>query len=58
VHCTSTLDRVGARSEVLTFNFPTRRHGFGDQNRAFNNERTFVVTRTAAPRKAPQSLNT
>jgi hypothetical protein len=58
VHRTCSVNRFGTRSKVLTFNFPARRNRFGDQNCTFNDECTFVVTRTAAPRKAPQSLNT
>jgi hypothetical protein len=30
MHLTCPVDWVGARSKVLTFNFPTRRDGFGD----------------------------
>lgn len=43
--------------EELTDTHPARSNRLLDQRPSFDDEETFFVTRTAAPEKAPQSLN-
>ncbi len=47
---------VGLGGDELRLALPTGRNRLGDEDRPFDDEATFVVTRTAAPDQAPQLL--
>ena len=52
-----TVDRFDPGRYVVGLDRPSGGNGLADQDFALDNERTFLGTRTAAPKKAPQSLN-
>jgi hypothetical protein len=62
-HAVNELEQLTIRyrfdtwSDVLGLDLPAGGHGLADQRRPFDDERTFLRTRTAAPQEAPQSLD-
>ena len=57
-HLARTVDvGAGVDRDVLLDERPSGGQRLGDEHRAFHDEATFVVTRTAAPDEAPQLLN-
>ena len=52
-----SVDRLDPGRYVVGLDRPAGGDGLADQNLALDDKCTFVGTRTAAPEKAPQSLN-
>ena len=57
VHDPGPGDRLDSGCDELTLDPAAGRHGLAHQDVAFDHQDTLVLTRTAAPQEAPQSLN-
>ena len=58
VHRASAVDCcIAPLRHELRVDAPTSAYCFSDENRALDDEHTFVVTRTATPQEASQILN-